>query len=289
MSISIYLFNRFYYHYTFSFEQFLAYLAALPLSWYLILVVCSIVNWGLESYKWKFLVSRLEEIRYKDAIKSVLSGVAVSQLLPYRTGEYLGRLAYISDKNKIGATALSIIGSYSQLLVTLLLGFWGFCRFSGLIYPTYLFVIGLPILLAILLIVYFTLPGIKRFKDTKIGTALSLVGSKDLVSLLSLSLIRYLTFVIPYAMLAQHYDLAGNWGFTHYFGCVMAIYFMQTVTPNFILTDIALRLTLPVAVFHFANRSAGMEYVPGMLIYIFNVAIPMCIGAVILMLARIRR
>ena len=289
MSICFYLFNRFYYHYNFSLDQFLVNMRNLSGSWYILLIICSVLNWGLESYKWKFLVNRLEALPYKDAVKSVLSGVAVSQLLPYRTGEYLGRLAYISDRNKAGATALSIFGSYSQLLITLLPGFFGFYKFTGLVSSTYIFMLGFPVLLAVLLAAYFILPRYKQFKHTKIGVALNLLRPKDMVMLLGFSLIRYLTFMIPYAMLAQHYDSVGNMELAHYAGCVMAIYFMQTVAPNFILTDVALRLTLPVAVFHFNGRSAGLEYVPGMLIYIFNVVIPMCVGAVILMLARIRR
>lgn len=298
VSIFIYLFNRFYYVYTFSFAQFLEYLTSLPLSWYLVLVVCLIINWGLESYKWKFLVSRLESINYKDTVKSVLSGVAVSQLLPYRTGEYLGRLAYISDKNKIEATALSIVGSYSQLLITLVFGLVASVPALVNFVPQLtenakiLLLITAVVLLVIMIWLYLNLHRLNVLKRfflfRKMQDALKLLSRRDLARLSAVSALRYFSFVIPYALLADYYDVGAQHPLMHYIAIVMTIYFLLAASPVFFFTDLTLRMAIPLLLFDF-SASRNHALIPGLLIYLFNVVIPMCVGAVILMLAKIRK
>jgi hypothetical protein len=105
-----------------------------------------------------------------------------------------------------------------------------------------------------------------------------------------MSLLRYVSFVVPYALLAHHFDLPAGASFVYVLVAVACIYFLQTVSPNFILTDIVIRLSVPALVFSGTMDSAnGTEYIPGMFIYLFNIAIPMCIGAVVLLSARIRK
>lgn len=291
--IYYYLFNRFYYHYSFSFKKFLEELGRLDAKWYLLLISCAVINWGLESLKWQFLVWRIEKLRFPDAVKSVLSGVAVSQLLPYKIGEYLGRLAYISNENKIGAASLSIAGSFSQLLVTLFFGVLspvlGILWLLGGLYGLILCLL----VLALMVLLFFRLPRLRIFKRfafmNKVQASLSLLSQRDLAKVFLISLLRYFSFVLPYAMLAQHFDPGSDHIFLYYVSSVSAIYFFLTVSPNFILTDLTARMSIPIVVFDFSYRSSSFEYLPGMLIYIFNVAIPMCIGAVILMSAKIRK
>ena len=251
------------------------------------------LNWGLETWKWKYLVKKLEPMTFRTAGKSVLSGVAVSQLLPYRTGEYLGRLAYVSDKHKIAAGILSVAGSFSQLLVTLLFGIIGFVIIEPLPYPWYL-ILSFILLLALLLIGYFYMPQFKRLKTNRffnaVREAFEPLDQKDFAVVLVLSVLRYASFVIPYALIAQYFDLPPGAGLMYGMASVACIYFLQTVSPNFILTDLVIRVTVPAMVFG-SGSVAGLDnaYIPGMFIYVFNVAVPMCIGAVILLLAKLRK
>ena len=120
--IALILYKKFYKNAGVSFEFFFLQFTSLPWYWYLVLIGFSVLNWGLEIRKWQYLICKLELQSFKVAGKSVLSGMAVSQLLPFRTGEFLGRLAYVRDDNKINAGILSIAGSFTQLLVTLFFG-----------------------------------------------------------------------------------------------------------------------------------------------------------------------
>ncbi len=83
------------------------------------------VNWGIEARKWQLLIRHLQHVSYFVAFKSVLSGVTLSLNLPNRIGEYGGRILYIEQGNRIKAISLSIAGSMSQLIITLLMGCGG--------------------------------------------------------------------------------------------------------------------------------------------------------------------
>jgi len=83
-------------------------------------VILAFINWGIEARKWQLLVKSLQRISYFVAFKAVLSGVTLSLNTPNRIGEYGGRILYVKEGNRIKAISLSIAGSMSQLIVTLL-------------------------------------------------------------------------------------------------------------------------------------------------------------------------
>jgi MFS family permease len=302
--IAVVLYKKFYRNSSFSFVHFREQLQFLPWHWYVILACFSAVNWSLETFKWQYLLKKLEPMKFRTALKSVLSGVAVSQLLPYRTGEYLGRLAYVSDRNKINAGILSVAGSFSQLLITLIFGIFAFLYIQPVRHalramegqmPDPLYLAGLFALLLILLMAgYFYLPRIRlkkpvMFFDT-FRSSLGLLDTRDLFSLLLISFIRYAAFVVPYTLLAHHYGLPAGSSLFYGFASVACIFFLQTVSPNFILTDLIIRISVPALVFSGSLESTeGMYHIPGMFIYLFNIAIPMCLGAVVLLLAKLKK
>src|SRR4029078_6440170 len=89
-------------------------------------ILLMIVNWGIEAFKWKLSVQKVQDVKYLTAFKAILSGTSFSVLAPNRVGEYLGRILYMDDGNRLKAISLTIAGSMSQLLVTLYIGTIGF-------------------------------------------------------------------------------------------------------------------------------------------------------------------
>lgn len=278
--------------------HFIEQVRALPMVWYVLLVFASALNWSLETYKWRYLLRTLNPLSFSKAMQSILSGVAVSQLLPYKTGEYLGRLMFVKEQNRLNAGLLSVIGSYSQLLITLLVGLFSFIYLkpipiSNLLLASIVFLILLGLLF------YFLLPKtqfklLATFLSTKVidkfRQAVALTNSATLSMVLLISGLRYLVFLLPYSLLAWHYELSAQAGIFHHIMAVSCIFFIQSIAPNFILTDVAIRLTIPVMVFSFGNAEiSGLEYVPGLLVYVFNVAIPMLVGAILITFAKYKQ
>ena len=67
----------------------------------------------------------IQQIYFFTAYKSVLSGVTLSLNTPNRMGEYGGRILYVKEGSRLKAISLSIAGSISQLIVTLVMGCGG--------------------------------------------------------------------------------------------------------------------------------------------------------------------
>ena len=89
------------------------------------LVLLMLVNWGLESKKWQILISTIQPVSFLFAYRAVLSGLAFSFFIPNGIGEYLGRLLYMNEGNRLRAATVSIVGSISQVVITLMAGIAG--------------------------------------------------------------------------------------------------------------------------------------------------------------------
>lgn len=81
-----------------------------------------LLNWGIESRKWQLIISRLQPMSFRIAVKSVLAGVLAGQVGGNRMLELGGRMVTI-EKDKLGrALALSALSSIPQIVVTFLAG-----------------------------------------------------------------------------------------------------------------------------------------------------------------------
>ena len=95
------------------------------------IILLMFVNWGLETRKWQVLLRHLHKISFWQAFKAILSGLAFALNTPNRIGEYGGRVLFIPEGKRVRAVSLTLAGSFSQLLVTLLLGSFGLFVLSG--------------------------------------------------------------------------------------------------------------------------------------------------------------
>ena len=61
-----------------------------------------------------------------------MSGLSVSLAMntPNGSGEYFGRILYVKEGNRLRAITLTLVGSISQLIVTMVLGTIGFFCFA---------------------------------------------------------------------------------------------------------------------------------------------------------------
>ena len=80
------------------------------------------VNWSLEALKWKLSVQHVQPVSFAKALKAVFSGVSFSVTTPNRMGEYIGRVLYMNEGNRLKVISLTILGSVSQLIVTMFFG-----------------------------------------------------------------------------------------------------------------------------------------------------------------------
>ena len=55
------------------------------------------LNWSIEAIKWRLLIKKMQPITFIEALKGVLSGVAVGTFTPNRIGEFGGRILYLKE------------------------------------------------------------------------------------------------------------------------------------------------------------------------------------------------
>jgi hypothetical protein len=221
-----------------------------------------------------------------------VSGVAVSQVFPNKTGEYIGRLAFVEDKYKWIAALLSIWGSVSQLFMTLLFGVWGIVYLN--LYQSYQGIVIVSIFLMFFSFVVFSnLPFIiskLHWKClNKLKQSSPYFNKKRLLALLTISMLRYLSFVIPYLLLVYYFSNSNQY-FVTIMASISVIFLLQTVVPSFLFSDIIARISIPVLVFSklsipvFINQ---LEYLPGLILYVFNLIIPALFGVIVFTLKKI--
>jgi hypothetical protein len=271
-------------------------------AWKFWLVIALVfVNWGFEAKKWQVLLKTIQPIKFFTAYKSVLTGVTLSLNMPNRIGEYGGRILYVKEGSRIKAISLSIAGSISQLIITLLVG----C--GGLVYLIYFQaenstpVMGLSIFwlktllflsscaAVLLLLFYFRLSWLIKLVE-KIPAAAKYVEyinvledftPKLLLRLLSLSFFRYLVFIIQYILLLQVLHVEILW--ITEFWIISILFLVLAIVPSFAIADLGIRgkFSTELLNFYSANTVGIIGTTFG--IWFINLFIPALIGSLLIL------
>lgn len=257
----------------------------------------SIMNFGLETIKWKMAASFTEKISYKTAIKGVLSGVTISSVFPWRSGEFIGKVAYLQAENQIKGSYLSIYSSMTQFGMTLIFGLLSFL-FSKEIFiqnsediskwTENLGVISFSFLFGLLLFLFVFRNKVIQLLHKYAGPRLRyyLRGAKLIplgltIRLLGLSFLRYVSFVIPYVLLLK---VAGTTAdvFVLMQG-ISIVFLIQTLIPGFILSDLPIKGLIHIAVFlPFVSEASAIGNAV-FVVFIFNQILPAVSGLVLLL------
>ena len=183
------------------------------------------VNWSLEALKWKISVQNVQPVSFFRSLKAIFSGVSFSVTTPNRTGEYLGRVLYMDEGNRLRVISLTILGSISQLIVTIFFGLLGLMilkqDIDKAVLPVWLewlknigFVVGL--LGFIFLTVFYLrigwlvrwiekIPAIKKY--IWLINELEKADTTLLLRLLSISMLRYFVFATQYFLLFHFFGV----------------------------------------------------------------------------------
>jgi hypothetical protein len=89
-----------------------------------LVIILMFANWSFEALKWRVLIGHIQKMSFLTAFRAILSGLSVSVAMntPNGSGEYFGRILYIKQGNRIRAITLTLVGSISQLIVTMFFG-----------------------------------------------------------------------------------------------------------------------------------------------------------------------
>ena len=253
-----------------------------------------ILNWSLESYKWKYLLSNVEDISFYQAVKGVLSGLAIGFVTPNRVGEFAGKIAYLKSENRANGAVMSFVGSSAQLLITIQAGLVAIAA-SKFKSPVDVFVT--PIALVLLVIATFVwfrlnlfLKWISRFswlqKWNKHADQLSDVSERKMTTVYFVSLIRYLVFPVQYFMLFKMIDTSIN--FSDCLSMTATSYFLLAIVPTYAIAEIGARGSMNLLAFSELNAPFAVLSVT-LLIWIINLILPALLGVFLIAKFKIQK
>ena len=87
-----------------------------------LLILLMLLNWSIEAFKWRLLVSKMQKISFIDALKGVWCGVTIGTFTPNRVGEFGGRILFLRERNQVKGIIVTLIGSFGQITTTLITG-----------------------------------------------------------------------------------------------------------------------------------------------------------------------
>jgi hypothetical protein len=273
-----------------------------PGSWKLwVAIALCYINWGLETVKWQALVRPVQQVSFFKAYKAVLSGLSMSLFMPNRSGEYIGRVLYMDAGNRLQSIPLTIIGSISQMLVTMITGVIGLfflwkevlshrLNIQGLsVFWTNVLMYGVVAGAVLLLIVYYRLSWLARLLERlpfikKYAFFIQKVEDfhwRDLTRILILSFSRYVVFTVQYLLLLSVFKvevpvLEGV--------CAVAVLFLfLSVIPTPPLAELGLRGEAGKQLFGlFSSNYLGIVCMTGS-IWFINLILPSIAGTIFIL------
>jgi uncharacterized membrane protein YbhN (UPF0104 family) len=266
--------------------------------WYLLAAIILIFfNWALEAWKWKLSVSSFHNVNFWSAYKAILCGVSFSVTTPNRVGEYLGRMMYLPDGSRLKSISVTMVNSWSQLLITVFTGMLGFVflredllkgQFVSELF--YLFILlGIFAGGLTLTLLYFQTSflgnllekWLQHSRYLYLVQTLRTFNGELLLKLLLLSFLRYLVFVSQYYLLfvlfGVHVPATIVWN-------VLGLLFLAlAVIPSISLIEVGLRgeISLQLMGLYTANSlGVGLTSVT---IWFLNLVLPAIIGSILIL------
>ena len=249
-------------------------------------------------------IQKVQPISFSRSFRAILSGVSFSVSTPNRIGEYLGRILYMEEGNRLRVISLTIVGSMSQLIITLFAGSIGLFFIRKIIETGemmqgmdsfWLGVLqyGVIIVLLILTGIYFRLSLLINLVDklrnnnrySWLVSSLKEIDATLLLKLLSLSAIRYVVFVVQYFLLFRLFEV--NTGWERCFWAVSVIFLVLAIIPTFAIAELGLRGNVSLKLIGlFSTNSLGISLTTAT-IWIINLVLPAIAGSLLILSIKI--
>ncbi|MCF8257984.1 MAG: lysylphosphatidylglycerol synthase domain-containing protein [Flavobacteriales bacterium] len=258
------------------------------------LMLAMLTNWMLEAYKWRVLISSIEDISLWKSLKAVFSGVTIAFFTPNRVGEYGGRVFHLDRADRIDAVLLTVVGSYAQLTVTIVAGLlamtfylpahegtgplsswqYGFVSLGMFALCGFLVLLFLNTRLLTVVLQKLQLPQ-SVLSHVKVLEAHS---PQSLVRVLAASAGRYAIFTAQFYVLLRVFSV--DVGYADAMMMIAMTYFVMTGIPTIAITEVVTRGSVAVYFLsQVSDNTAGIVSASSVL-WLINLVIPALFGVV---------
>jgi len=267
--------------------------------WQLVLVAClMIVNWSIEARKWQLLMQPVQALSFMQCLKAVLAGVAFAVNTPNRIGEYGGRMLYLPEGKRLDSIPLTVLGSFSQLLVTLSAGTIGlwllYAGRLGFNLPAtwhandlWLGVLCwlMTTISAVSLLVYLRISWVLHLIPKLPSWAATDVPVRILLRVVGWSVLRYVVFLFQYILLLQLFGVTENW-----FAAIWLVslqFLVLAIVPTIALADLGIRGKLALELFGWIGSNSLGIVTTSTVVWFINLVLPALAGAILIFRIRI--
>ncbi|MBN9296819.1 MAG: flippase-like domain-containing protein [Filimonas sp.] len=273
-----------------------------PQKWYFWGVVAlSIVNWGVEARKWQVLIRSIQKISLFKAFRAVLSGLALSLFVPNRVGEYLGRVLYMDEGNRLRSIALTVVGGISQLIITLVAGIAGLFYLRTYILTGSTQMEGLSVFwldglmyavvvgTILLILLYYKLSWITLMLEkvpfiSKYKYFIQNVEDfhwKELTRILSLSAGRFIVFIIQYMLMLKAFNV--NIGLVDGGWTICVLFLVLAIIPTMPMAELGVRGQASIQLFGLLSTNTVGIIATAAGIWCINLIIPALAGSLFIL------
>ncbi len=262
-----------------------------------------IVNWGIESLKWQYLIGKVERVSFLKSFEAVLSGISVSVFTPNRVGEWFGRVFILKKVNPWKGVFITMIGSFSQLLTTFVVGSISFLFYFPIyfntaeFYSVYLYSGIIIIVLGIdaaLLLVFLNISALPSFvnrilkerfvKAKEYFSVISEYTTTELATVFIFSFLRYCVFSLQFYLFLMLFSI--EIPLFHGLMIISIVFFIMTAIPTVTLTELGIRGAVSVYFISlyfttFGEYSEMIKFgifASSFALWIVNLALPAIVG-----------
>lgn len=255
-------------------------------------VFLMLFSFVIEAIKWKTLVQLYQPISIFTACKNIFTGQAFAFTSINDLGDFVGRVAHFKQ-NKVKLGALSVLTTYSQVLVILCIGLLGWIYHHNAVVAIInlseffgwllFFVIAFGFL--VLLLLYYNLkilvPILIKVKWLQwIFKSLQLVYEVDafvLTKLLLYSLFKYVVYTVQYLLVLQLFGVSN--GLLSQMSLVSLLLLGLTIIPSIAFAELGIRGKLALILFGLVSSNQLSILIATIVIWFINRVLPAIIGS----------
>ena len=249
-----------------------------------------LLNWFLESLKWRYLIKKVEAISLVKSVESVFCGLTWAIFTPNRIGEYGGRIFFLSPRKRIQGMVAMSVGHVAQMVITNIMGavsvVWFVYNFSTIdkwMLPYFTF--WGSVISVCLLLFYFNIKWVDFLllkvnflkKYHKYFRVLARYDKKELWIVLLFSTARYIVFSSQYLFILHF--LIPDLPFYSSALMIFILFFIQSALPSLDLLDIGVRSWTATYFFSFITQHELVVIACAALIWFVNLIIPAILGS----------
>jgi hypothetical protein len=280
-----------------------------PQQWKIWLVfLLMFLNWGLEARKWQLVIKAVQQISFWRCFKATLTGVTMASFTPNRTGEYFGRMLYVDEGKRTRSISLTILCSFAQMIITLITGCVGLIYLK--LHTNYqialnqrvfnlwlnIFLVFTVFILLIFLLFYFRVSWLVKFFEKKWPSSkffsyikvLEDFNATFLLRILSLSLLRYIVFIVQYYLMFSVFGVSLS--ITETLAGMSVVFLIIAIVPSFtFLSELGVRWEASIQIMELFGAGTVGILAASFGIWLVNLIIPALVGSLLILGIRLFR